>query len=161
LNSPSYDNYIVGAAYQHRFRELGYGFVLAGEVGVADRFGHYSVCCDPQILSSDIRHSGELWFGPTIRYEFVLFDWLRIAPSLTVGFSLTTNSIGVERERELGYDGSGRILGYLGPEVAFSTINMPELELVFRLQHRSGAGGLIGKLREGYNANVVGARFWF
>jgi len=40
LIAPYYDNYIVGAAYQHRFRELGSGFVLGGEIGAADRFGH-------------------------------------------------------------------------------------------------------------------------
>ena len=163
LIAPYYDNYIVGAAYQRRFRELGSGFVLGGEIGVADRFGHYAVCCNIQtVTSSDIRHSGELWFGPTIRYEsFVLFDQLRITPGLTAGFSLTTNSIGIERGRELSGNGNGRFLGYLGTELAFSSVSMPNLELVFRLHHRSGALRLLGNMMEGYNANVVGLRYWF
>jgi hypothetical protein len=163
LIAPYYDNYIVGAAYQHRFRELGSGFVLGGEIGAADRFGHYAVCCNIQtVTSSDIRHSGELWFGPTIRYEsFVLFDQLRITPGLTAGFSLTTNSIGIERGRELSGNGNGRFLGYLGTELAFSSVSMPNLELVFRLHHRSGALRLLGNMMEGYNANVVGLRYWF
>ena len=167
LTPPYYDNYIVGAAYQHRFRELGSGFVLGGEIGVADRFGHYLVCCGDKLVtqtvtSSDIHHSGELWFGPTIRYEsFVLFDQLRITPGLTAGFSLTTNSIGVERGKELERDGNARLLFYLGPEIAFSTVSMPNIELVLRLQHRSGALGTLGHLNEGYNANVVGLRYWY
>ena len=167
LNSPYYDNYIVGAAYQRRFRELGYRFVLGSEIGIADRFGHYLVCCGTEnvtqtVTSSDIHHSGELWFGPTIRYEsFVLFDQLRITPGLTVGFSLTTNSIGWERGRELERNGNGRFLGYLGPEIAFSTVSMPNIELVLRLQHRSGALGTLGHLNEGYNANVIGLRYWY
>ena len=167
LESPYYDNYIVGAAYQHRFRELGSGFVLGGEIGIADRFGHYLVCCGDKLVtqtvtSSNIQHSGELWFGPTIRYEsFVLFDQLRITPGITTGFSLTTDSIGAERGKEITRNGNARLLFYLGPEIAFSTVSMPNIELVLRLQHRSGALGTLGHLNEGYNANVVGLRFWY
>jgi len=167
LESPYYDNYIVGAAYQRRFRELGHGFVLGGEIGIADRFGHYLVCCGDKLVtqtvtSSNINHSGELWFGPTIRYEpFVLFDQFRITTGLTAGFSLTTNSIGVERGKELDRNGSARFLFYLGPEIAFSTVSMPNVELVVRLHHRSGALGTLGHLNEGYNANVVGLRYWY
>ena len=167
LNPPLYDNYIVGAAYQRRFRELGHRFVLGGEFGVADRFGHYLVCCGDKlstqtVTSSNIRHSGELWFGPTIRYDsFVLFDQLRITPGVTAGFSLTTNSIGVERGKEIERNGNARFLFYFGPELAFSTASMPNLELIFRLHHRSGLLGILGHIHEGYNANVVGLRYWF
>lgn len=167
LHSPYYDNYIVGAAYQRRIRDLGHGFVLGGEVGVADRFGHYLVCCGdqastPTVTSSNIRHSGELWFGPTIRYEsFILFDQVRVTPGLTAGFSLTTNSIGVERGKEIERNGNARLLFYLGPEVAFSTASMPNWELIVRLHHRSGLLGALGHIHEGYNANVVGVRYWF
>lgn len=157
-----YDNYVVGVAYQHEFVDIGSGFVLGGEIGIADRFGHYVVCCQPLIESSDTRHSGELWFGPTLRYEsIILFNQLRIVPGITVGFSLTNDSIGREREREIAYNGSAHFLAYLGTELAFSTVSMPQLELVFRLHHRSGAGGLLGHLREGYNANVAGLRYRF
>ena len=163
LNSPNYDNYIFGAAYQRRLYELGYRFVLNAEVGIADRFGRYAACCDDYtIKSSTIRHSGEIWFGPVFRYEsIVLFNKVRMTPSLSVGLSLTSNSIGVERARELSYDGNGRILFYLGPEISFSSLSMPNFEVVLRLHHRSGAGGKFGGLREGYNANVIGLRYWY
>ena len=81
--------------------------MIAGEIGIADRFGHYAVCCDASgpgqtVITSGIVNSGEFWFGPAIRYEsLVLFDALRVIPGITVGFSATTNSIGKERQREL------------------------------------------------------------
>jgi hypothetical protein len=61
-----YDNFIVGGAYQRDFYTFGGGFVFAAEVGIADRFGHYAVCCDASgpgqsVLTSGIVNSGELW----------------------------------------------------------------------------------------------------
>jgi hypothetical protein len=157
-----YDNYIAGAAYNHDFYKLGYGFTLGAEVGIADRFGHYALCCDTIIKSSSLLNSGELWAGPRISYDgFVLFDTIRIAGAATTGLSFTTDSIGRERNRELAYDGSARVLFYFGPEMMISMLNHPELEFVYRVQHRSGANGTLGNLREGYNANVFGVRYKF
>ena len=163
-----YDNFIVGAAYQRDFYSFGSGFVFAGEIGIADRFGHYAVCCDAigpgqTVITSGVLNSGELWFGPALRYEsLVLFNTLRVIPGWTVGFSLTTNSIGKERQRELTTPGGdARFLGYLGPEVGFSWVSAPQWELVIALHHRSGANGTFGHLDEGYNANVAGLRYRF
>ena len=36
----TYDNYIVGGAYQRDFLQFNSGFFLGAEVGLADRFGH-------------------------------------------------------------------------------------------------------------------------
>ena len=157
-----YDNYIAGAAYNHDFYKLGFGFTLGVEVGIADRFGHYALCCNTIIKSSSLLNSGELWAGPRISFDgFVLFDTIRIAGAATTGFSFTTDSIGRERERELAYGGSARALIYFGPEIIISMVNHPELEFVYREQHRSGANGTFGKMREGYNANVFGVRYKF
>ncbi len=157
-----YDNYIAGAAYNHDFYKLGLGFTLGVEVGIADRFGHYALCCNTIIKSSSLLNSGELWAGPRISFDgFVLFDTIRIAGAATTGFSFTTDSIGRERERELAYGGSARALIYFGPEIIISMVNHPELEFVYREQHRSGANGTFGKMREGYNANVFGVRYKF
>lgn len=157
-----YDNYIAGAAYSHDFYYLGFGFMLGAEVGVADRFGHYELCCNTIVKSSGLVNSGELWAGPRISYEgFVLFDTIRIAGAVSTGFSFTTNSIGRERERELAYPGNARALVYFGPEIIISMVKHPEFEFVYRLQHRSGANGTFGNMREGYNANVFGIRYKF
>jgi hypothetical protein len=161
LTPPNYDNYIVGGAYQRDFYRYG-GIVIAGEVGIADRFGHYAECCSTIVMSSSMLNSGEFWFGPNFRYDaIVLFNRLRVVPGMTFGFSLTTNSIGAEREREITEHGDARFLGYLGPEVAFSLVSAPQWELVLRMQHRSGADRTFGHLMEGYNANVAGLRYRF
>jgi hypothetical protein len=161
FGQPSYDNYIVGSAYQKDFFRYG-GLVIAGEIGIADRLGNYAECCSPIVTSSTTLNSGELWFGPAFRYDgVVLLNQLRIVPGMTFGFSVTTNSIGVEREREITNPGNARFLGYLGPEVAFSTLAMPQLEFVVAVHHRSGADHTFGNFGEGYNANVAGLRYCF
>lgn len=167
-DAPFYDNYIFGGTYQRDFHSFSSGFVLAGEIGIADRFGHYVVCCtnkinEPNIISSNIVHSGELWLGPAIRYDsLVLFNWLHIIPGITFGFSAVTNSIGIERGREMSVPNSNAtFLGYLSPEVDLSLIGAPRWVLVFELHHRSGACGTFGNFWEGYNANVVGLRYRF
>lgn len=112
-------------------------------------------------MTSDRRHSGELWVGGTIRYEnFVLFG-VRVIPAMTVGLSFASSSIGVERGREIGHNGNARVLGYLAPEIAFAFVDRPNVELVVRLHHRSGANGAFNGMHEGYNANVLGLRVYF
>jgi hypothetical protein len=72
---PNYDNYIFGAAYDRDLFNLGHGFYFGVEVGIADRFGNYSQCCQPVIKSNSIVESAELWTGPQIRYAgILLFD---------------------------------------------------------------------------------------
>ena len=68
LNRPGrkiYDNSIVGAAYQRDFVHLSGGLFFGGELGLADRFGHYSVCCDTIVYSNVLLQSAELWGGLT------------------------------------------------------------------------------------------------
>jgi hypothetical protein len=161
---PYYENYIAGGVYQRDVYRLG-GLAIAGEMGLADRFGHYTDCCAPiekTTTSSSIVNSGELWFGPAFRYEaIVFFKTVRFVPGITAGFSLVTNSIGAEEGHVEFYHGNATFLGYLGFEAAFSLVSAPALELIIEEHHRSGADGLFGKLHEGYNANVVGLRYRF
>jgi len=157
---PNFDNYIVGAAYRRDLAQFGH-LTIGAEVGAADRFGHYVVCCDTQVMSSGIVQSGELWGGATLRVQLQFFNELRVTPGITVGFSGTNDSIGREREREITRPGNARFLGYLSPEYAFSSARFPNIELVYRVQHRSGAGGTFGHLDEGYNADVLGLRYHF
>ena len=157
-----YDNQIVGAAYNHEFYELGLGFTLGAEIGIADRFGHYANCCEPIVKSSSLLNSAELWVGPRIGFDgFVLFDTLRIAGAATTGLSFVNGSIGHERGRELAWAGNAHTLIYFGPEIIISLVSRPEFEFVYRVHHRSGANGTFGKIREGYNANVLGIRYKF
>jgi hypothetical protein len=145
--APHESNYIAGGAYERDFFSAG-GFALGTEIGAAERFGMGS--------------SFEGWAGLNVRYTALVFlNTVRIVPGITVGFSAITRPIGIEAEREAAAQGNARLLGYLGPELAVSFVNFPNLELVYRLQHRSGAGGTFGKLSDTANANVFGIRFRF
>ena len=158
--SPKWDNSIAGFAYQHDIWRKG-PLIFGVEVGVADRFGPYHVCCDNPIKGKTL-HSGELWGGLAVRHHgTVLFDTVRIGAGLVAGASAVTKSIGREREREIGLSGNASVLVYLAPELYVSLPNVPNLELVLRVHHRSGIGRRIGNIDEGYNANALGIRYWF
>ena len=58
-----YDNYIVGGAYQRDFYQFNSGVLIGAEVGLADRFGNYRICCDTVAYSNGVMHSAELWGG--------------------------------------------------------------------------------------------------
>jgi hypothetical protein len=154
-----YDNYIVGGAYQRDFFQFNSGILIGAEVGLADRFGHYKVCCDIVSYSNSVTHSAELWGGVSIRHQGIaLFDTVRISPGFVFGLSAISGPIGQEAEHQIDHQGSAKILFYLGFDLAFALANLPNTELVFRVQHRSGAYGTLGALKEGNNANVVGIR---
>jgi hypothetical protein len=161
-NSINYDNNIAGLAFNRDLYRLGLGFTLGAEIGVAERFGRYTVCCDTIVAPGGTVHSTELWIGPRVSFDgFVLFNAVRIAGAVTWGFSFADSSIGREREREIRYGGNARALLYFGPEIVLSLAGHPEWELVYRVHHRSGANGTFGKMHEGYNANVFGLRYRF
>jgi hypothetical protein len=158
----NYDNYFIGVAYDRDFWRLGYGFTLGAEVGIGDRFGHYYICCDLVIKSASILNSPEIWAGPRLGFDGVVIgNTVRLAGALTFGFSGAASALGRERQAVYSWDGNAQFLFYLGPEFSVSLVDHPDWELVSRVQHRSGASGLLGKIREGYNANTLGLRYKF
>ncbi len=87
-----YDNYIAGAAYNYDFYQLPLGITLGAEVGFADRFGHYAVCCDTIVKSSGLLSSGEVWIAPRFSNSgFVVFDTIRVSGAISLGLSFTTD----------------------------------------------------------------------
>lgn len=162
-----YDNYIAGVAYDRDVFDLGYGFRLGTEVGIADRFGHYKQCCNPIIRSSSIVQSGELWGGAQFRYGgFTFLDAVRVGFGITFGLSGVNSSIGREAQWSVENNSKNRVLYYFGPEVDVAFPSLPNVEFVLKLQHRSGGKTVpflptIADRGEGYNANVVGVRYRF
>jgi hypothetical protein len=154
-----YDNYIVGGAYQRDFFQFNSGLLVGAEVGLADRFGHYPICCDTIVYSNSVVHSAEFWAGASFRTQGIaLFDTVLISPGLVFGLSAISNPIGQEGEHQIVHQGSAKVLFYLGFDLAFALAKLPDTELVFRIQHRSGAYGTLGAMKEGNNANVIGIR---
>lgn len=139
-------NYVLGAAYGRDLIDLALDFVVGAEVGVAGRFGDGS--------------SAEVWGGPSIRHRGIpIGDLFAIAPGLIVGLSAVTRPIGIEREQEIKHNGNATLLFYFSPELAFLIKQWPNTEIVYRLHHRSGLNELLGKMREGSNAHVLGLRW--
>ena len=154
-----YDNYVVGGAYQRDFLQFNSGVLLGAEIGLADRFGHYSICCDTIAYSNNMVQSAELWAGATLRTNgLALFDAVKVSPGFVFGLSFISNPIGQEGEHQIVNQGSAKTLFYLGFDLAFALTSLPDTELVFRIQHRSGAYGTLGGMKEGNNANVIGIR---
>jgi hypothetical protein len=87
-----------------------------------------------------------------------LFDTVRISPGFVFGLSAISNPIGQEGLHQIDHHGSGRVLFYLGFDLAFALASLPDTELVIRIQHRSGGYGTLGGMKEGNNANVIGIR---
>ena len=126
-----YDNYIVGGAYQRDFFQFNSGILIGAEVGLADRFGHYRICCDTIAYSSGVTHSAELWGGVSLRHEGIaLFDTVRISPGFVFGLSAISSPIGQEGLHQIDHQGSAKVLFYLGFDLAFALANLT--------QHRTG-----------------------
>ena len=129
-----FDNYIIGGAYQRDFVQFNSGVLIGAEVGFADRFGHYSLCCDRVVHSNRVAHSAELWGGISFRHEgLALFDAIRISPGFVFGLSAISNPIGQEALHQFDHQGSANVLFYLGFDLAFALANSPNTELVIRL----------------------------
>ena len=154
-----YDNYIVGGAYQRDFVQFNSGIMIGAEVGLADRFGTYKVCCDTLTYSNGVTHSAELWGGVSFRHQgFALFDAVRISPGFVFGLSAVSSPIGQEGLHQVYLRGNAAVLFYLGFDLSLALTSLPDTELVFRIHHRSGAYGTLGGMKEGNNANVIGIR---
>lgn len=136
-------NFFAGVGYQYFMYEHSGGFKLGAEAGLGVRIGD--------------RSSAELWAGLVGRIDMFQFGDIRITPSITAGFSVVTDTIGVETQRaeKLGHDIP--FLYYLGPEIAVSHVDYPGFEAFGRIHHRSGGFGTIAEI-DGSNAVVLGLR---
>jgi len=146
---PSSGEVFLGAAYSRNWHRLPLNFVLGWELGGGYRFGGGSAS------------SAEAWAGLRVEYVGLPLGDFTIVPAMTAGFSLISERLAIESMREQIHSGSARFLGYLGPELSFRLNRQPNIDLVYRLHHRSGAGGLFGGMREGANANTIGIRIRF
>jgi hypothetical protein len=144
------DFYGLAVGYQKFFITDPEGWNWGLETGVAGRFG-------------DGPATAEIWAGGVGRYNgWVFGDTVRVSPSLTLGLSAVTDTFGIAKEREEAQDKSAKLLFYVGPEISFSHVDNPELEVFWRAQHRSGAWGTTGLAAiDGANAAMVGVRFKF
>jgi hypothetical protein len=140
------ENYFGGVGYQYFFQNYPEGVRIGAEVGLGLRLGESS--------------SAELWAGLVARYEAFRLGDISISPAITFGLSGTTGTIGVETERAAELGRGVPILYYMGPEISVSHAAHPNLEVLARVQHRSGGFGTIAPI-DGSNAAVLGLRYKF
>src|ERR1700740_2670921 len=167
----AWDNYIAGVDYERDLAELARDLRLRAEVGWDDLFGHYLSCCfiphypsqfaERTIATESMNHSGELRVGGKLRWENFRLAGVRFAVARTGGLKPVPPPLGRERDRERQRNGNAHVLGAVSPEAGVSLDSVPQLELVARVMHRSGAGGLFGGMKEAYNADVLGLRYRF
>ncbi len=142
------DNSIVGLAYDRELFRSQKDTAVGVQIGVADRFGD--------------GNSGELWGGIHLHATPIRISGIAtIRPSITIGLSAVTNAIAIERERAIEHQGNPHLLFYFSPEIAFTLPRFPNVVLVFQLHHRSGLYEILGRMKEGSNADVVGLRYHF
>lgn len=140
------DSYIVGGGYQKTLVDWkDFRFGLEG--GIAGRFAPDG-------------SSAEVWGGVFGRYDGWVFGNVRFAPALTFGLSVATGTQGHEGNRMAQWGTYEPLLVYLGPEFTFSLVDQPQWEVFTRMQHRSGAYGLIADL-DASNAVTAGFRYKF
>jgi hypothetical protein len=138
---------IAGAAFRSEFVQLPNRFDIGAEVGSALRFGEGS--------------SGEFWAGGTLTYRGFNSSSLSVIPTGIFGLSAITNTSDIEQARAIMHGGNETLLFYVGLEVAFTTPQFKDWEIVYRVHHRSGGYGILGNVLEGNNANVIGLRHYF
>ncbi len=140
-------NAFAGVGYQRFFYEYE-SFALGLEAGLGLRMGAGETI------------SAEAWAGLVGRLTEVELGPVKFTPSITGGFSVVTDTIGVETTRTAASGDSATVLYYLAPEIAVSHDDHPEWEAFGRIQHRSGGFGTIAHI-DGSNAVTAGLRYKF
>jgi hypothetical protein len=116
------------------------------EAGTAYRFGEES--------------QGEFWGALYFRYDGLPWnDTIYTTLALNTGLSILTETSEFERDRSDG--DSSRVLHNFSPEITFADPDYKNIELVLRLQHRSGIFGTIDGVYSGSTFVTTGIRFRF
>lgn len=140
------DNFAFGAGYQRFILEWPKDLHVGAEIGAAVRFGRST--------------SMEVWGGAVARYDgLTLFRSIGLSPAFTGGLSAVTGTMkSWERRNAAARDGDATLLFYLGPELNISLADDPATEVFWRLHHRSGAWGTLGRMHGGANIQTIGVR---
>jgi hypothetical protein len=137
---------MVGLAASHRLDTLGEDFTIDLEGGAAYRFGE--------------EDQGEFWGALYLRYDgFPWNDTIYTTVALNTGLSYLTETSEFERDRSDGQ--SSQVLHNFSPEITLADPDNKNVELVLRLQHRSGIFGLIDGVTGGSTFVTTGLRFRF
>jgi hypothetical protein len=140
---------IVALAFSRHAATLFGRIDLEPEIGIGQRLGRQT--------------ETELWAALYARWRG--FPWDRVVTTtfaVSTGLNYATGISDVEREKAEDKGNSGnRLLHFFSPEITFALPDRPEIELLFRFHHRSGANGLVGDPGGGSHYGTVGLRWRF
>lgn len=138
---------IVAAAVSREWLNYGDRFLIEPELGIGRRFGE--------------QDETELWGALFFRYRGFPWDrWVTTSVAISTGMNYATGTSEQEIARNQNDEGS-RWLHFLSPEITFALPSRPDIELMFRLHHRSGIFGAINGAHGGNQYGTVGLRLRF
>jgi hypothetical protein len=138
---------MVGVAFSRQAATLFGRISVDPEIGIAKRFGNMDEM--------------EFWGAIYLRYsDFPWSERLRTSVGLSTGINIATGVSEFERNRAKD-DIGARVMHYFAPEITFGLPEYPDIDLVFRFHHRSGAFGLFNRVGGGAHYATVGVRFHF
>jgi len=144
------DIFVLGAAASKKLY-VGSYFDVEAEVGAGYQFSS----------SYPGNDSPQVWAAAFLRYKY--FPWNKFVyttVAINTGLNYSFKKTAFE-SMEGRIDGTSKLLHYLAPEITFALPERRDIELVFRLHHRSGIYGLLGCSSCGTNFVSIGIRKWF
>lgn len=140
-------DHLIGTSVSRVVAHFWTHWTLEPEAGIGQRFGSQSAT--------------ELWGALFFRYHG--FPWDKTVVT-TIAFSTGLNwaSHVTQQEDDRAHDGQGTPwMHYFAPEVTFALPEHPNVELMFRMHHRSGVFGLVSDAWGGAQYATVGLRVRF
>lgn len=138
---------IIAGNVSRRFLTILGALDLEAEIGVDQRFGDM--------------HATDTWAAIDFRWtDFPWNEYVRTTIALAEGGSYASQIDEEERLRANNMQGSN-FLNYFSPELTLALPSLPNDELMFRFQHRSGIFGLINHVFGGSSFATVGYRHRF
>jgi hypothetical protein len=117
------------------------------EIGIGQRYGK--------------QDETELWAALFVRYHgFPWDDYLTTTFALSTGLNWATGVSEIEQERARDGEGS-QLMHFVSPEITFALPSRPDVQLLFRIHHRSGVFGLVSDAWGGAQYGTFGFRVWF
>jgi hypothetical protein len=130
----------VGQAFRGRLR-------FEPELGVGRRFGE--------------QDETEVWGALFVRYRGFPWDDVVVTSfALSTGLNYASAISEMERDRARDDEGS-QLMHFFSPEITLALPSRPEIELMFRMHHRSGVFGLVSDAWGGAQYGTIGLRIRF
>lgn len=140
------DIYLLTLSYNRRLATVFRHLDIEVEGGVGRRFGD--------------NNSFEAYAALGLRWTY--FPWNRYLRTSFAVYPVGPSYVADLSPSEVAKDGrSANWLNYFALELTFAAPSLPELEVLFRLHHRSGAFGAINGSTNGADFLSVGARYRF